>query len=188
LRADGIVLFASYGDRYPNIRFILAHAGGTLSFLSFRLASSPTIDAGRLGKTTADQVRGYLRRFWYDTALSAGPASLAALKQVVDMKQVLFGSDWPYAKEPVTGETVAAIDTSEVLSDDERAAIRVGNARTLFPRLHPALEREGAGDSACWLPLVCDECGALVTSPQDHRPNCRSSVASAARDATREKG
>jgi predicted TIM-barrel fold metal-dependent hydrolase len=134
-RAATQLIFSGALDRYPNIRFILAHAGGTLPFLSFRLAQSPTIDAGRLGKTTAAQVRDYLRRFWYDTALSAGPASLAALKQVVDMKQVLFGSDWPYAKEPVTGVTVAAIDTSELLSADEKADVRENNARTLFPRL-----------------------------------------------------
>jgi predicted TIM-barrel fold metal-dependent hydrolase len=139
-RAVTQLMFSGALDRYPNIRFILAHAGGTLPSLAFRLAWSPTIDAGRLGKTTADQVRGYLSRFWYDTALSAGPASLAALKQIVDTKQILFGSDWPYAKEPVTGATVAGIDTSEVLSDDEKAGIRGANAQTLFPRLLGEIE------------------------------------------------
>jgi 6-methylsalicylate decarboxylase len=134
-RAATQLIFSGALDRYPNIRFILAHAGGTLPALAFRLAWSPTIDAGRLGGTTADQVRGYLSRFWYDTALSAGPASLAALKQIVDPKQILFGSDWPYAKEPVTGATVAGIDTSDVLSEDEKAGIRETNAKTLFPRL-----------------------------------------------------
>lgn len=134
-RAATQLMFSGALDRYPNIRFVLAHAGGTLPFLAYRLAWSPTIDAGRLGATTADQVRGYLKRFWYDTALAAGPASLAALKQVADPQRVLFGSDWPYAKEPVTGASVEALETSEVLSDSERAGIRETNAHALFPRL-----------------------------------------------------
>jgi hypothetical protein len=39
------------------------------------------------------------------------------------------------------------------------------------------MDRDAAtsgGDAACWLHLVCDECGAVVTSRDGHRPDCRS--------------
>ena len=37
-----------------------------------------------------------LKRFYYDTAKSAHPGVLASLMKLVDVSQVLFGSDYPY--------------------------------------------------------------------------------------------
>lgn len=31
---------------------------------------------------------------------------------------------------------------------------------------------EPGGDAACWLHLVCPECGAVVTGEDGHRPDC----------------
>jgi len=31
---------------------------------------------------------------------------------------------------------------------------------------------EPGGDAACWLHLVCEECGAVVTPRDGHRPGC----------------
>lgn len=126
-------------DRFPRIRFILAHAGGTLPYLAFRLAMSPSIDPKRLGHLTAGDVLAKLRHFWYDTALSAAPSSLAALLQVADPSRILFGSDWPYAPETVTAASVAALEQSPLLDGRLRAAIGRENALALFPRLAGAV-------------------------------------------------
>ncbi|WP_317994794.1 hypothetical protein [Vulcanimicrobium alpinum] len=39
-------------------------------------------------------------------------------------------------------------------------------------------ERESAqGDDACWLHHLCDECGALVSARDGHRPGCTADAA-----------
>jgi predicted TIM-barrel fold metal-dependent hydrolase len=130
-RAATNLIFRGALDRFPRIRFILAHAGGTLPYLAFRLAWSPTIDRRRLGEMTPDDVRAKLRHFWYDTALAAGPQTFAALDVVADPSRILFGSDWPYAPEAVTAATVASID-------ERRTRVLRENALALFPRLAAA--------------------------------------------------
>jgi hypothetical protein len=40
---------------------------------------------------------------------------------------------------------------------------------------HPADQHPDAeepGDAACWLHLVCEDCGAVVTATDGHRPGC----------------
>ena len=36
---------------------------------------------------------------------------------------------------------------------------------------------ESGGDAACWLHLVCEDCGAVVTPSDGHRPDCNRFVA-----------
>jgi predicted TIM-barrel fold metal-dependent hydrolase len=134
-RAATNLIFRGALDRFPNIRFVLAHAGGTLPYLAFRLSWSPTIDPRRLGDRTPAEVLAKLRHFWYDTALAAGPQTFGALEHVADPGKILFGSDWPYAPETVTAASVKTLDEAEYLSDDERRRIGRENALALFPRL-----------------------------------------------------
>jgi 6-methylsalicylate decarboxylase len=72
--------------------------------------------------------------------LSNGPATFAALRYSAQCDHVLFGTDWPYAPEPVTAASVAAARSLDVLRDDERAALQFGNAVKLFPRLQRTLD------------------------------------------------
>ena len=125
-RAATNLIFSGALDRFPNIRFILAHAGGTLPYLASRLAASPLIDPGRLGGRSPDDIRAKIKHFWYDTALAFGPQTLAVLAAVADPKKILFGSDWPYAPETVTAETVRSLGPAPELRE---------NALALFPRL-----------------------------------------------------
>ncbi|MGT2477451.1 amidohydrolase family protein [Paraburkholderia terrae] len=82
-------------SRFPNLRFILSHAGGTLPFLVPRIALSismmPEVSE-RVGDTLAA-----IRSFYFDTALSAGQSSLSALVQIADPDRILFGTDFPFA-------------------------------------------------------------------------------------------
>jgi 6-methylsalicylate decarboxylase len=128
-RAATNLILSGALERFPNIRFILAHAGGTLPFLAWRLMQVPAIDR-RFAALPAEKIAAGVRHFYYDTALSAGPASLAALQAVADPARILFGSDWPYAPESVTGATVAAVAGSP--------AIQRTNAARLFPRFAAA--------------------------------------------------
>ena len=68
-RAAVNLIFTGALQRYPDIRFILSHAGGVLPFIAWRLSVSPMIDP-RLPQLSREQVFAGLRHFWYDTALA----------------------------------------------------------------------------------------------------------------------
>jgi predicted TIM-barrel fold metal-dependent hydrolase len=128
-RAATNLILSGVLDRFPNVRFILAHAGGTLPFLAWRLMQVPAIDR-RFAHLAAEKIAAGVRHFYYDTALAAGPASLAALQAVADPTRILFGSDWPYGPESVAAASLAAVAGSA-------SALRA-NAAALFPRFAAA--------------------------------------------------
>lgn len=137
-------------DRFPHIRFILAHAGGTLPFVSWRVSHTiarhfslglfperyPQEWRDRMPKDiTEDFTLQRLRRFWYDIALSPGPAVFGSLLTVADESRILFGSDVPYATEPMVREVIETLNVPDFLSASLRSAIERDNALQLFPRL-----------------------------------------------------
>ncbi len=82
-------------DRHANIQWIVPHAGGALPFLAHRVAAMAAM-VGRRG----NEVLAALGRLHYDLAGSANSTSVAALLDIVDASQVLYGSDWPFTPEP----------------------------------------------------------------------------------------
>ena len=148
-RAAINLVFSDVLDRCPNIRFILCHAGGTLPFVSWRLAeivsrqmTVPPWDAQYpsrfmqryAGRVTPDLVLSQFRRFWYETALSAGPQTFGSLKVVADPERILFGSDWPYCPDDMTDDMVRALADEAMLDAGQREQIARTNALGLFPR------------------------------------------------------
>ena len=118
--------------RCPDIRFVLAHAGGAVPYLAWRLEQAgQRLPAMR--ENAPDGAVAALRRFRYDTALSASPYALRSLRALVSASRILFGSDWPYVPEDGVGATVAGV--ADEVPPDERAAVMGGNALELFPAL-----------------------------------------------------
>jgi predicted TIM-barrel fold metal-dependent hydrolase len=132
-RAAVNLVFGGAVERFPRIRFVLAHAGGLLPYFAWRLSVSPMIDP-RLEQLAPTQVYARLRRFWYDTALSPTAETFACLRGVAPPEQIVFGSDWPFANARVIGE---ALRTYETVPIDQalRSAIDRDNALSLFPHL-----------------------------------------------------
>ena len=127
------LLFSGALERFPNIRFILSHAGGTLPYIAWRLSVAPMIDK-RLTQHTREQIFAGLRSFWYDNALACGPQSFGALKQIAAPGRIVFGSDWPFCNARVVAEEVADFTAPDFLPPATLAAIARDNALTLFPR------------------------------------------------------
>lgn len=115
--------------RYPDIRFILSHAGGFVPYSSHRMAVAIAGDTGRSPLDVLDDFRS----FCFDTALSSSPAALPSLLAFVRPGHVLFGSDWPFAPK-VAGQYFAGGLDSGVDPGTLRAVNR-SNAEALFPRL-----------------------------------------------------
>jgi predicted TIM-barrel fold metal-dependent hydrolase len=117
-------------DRYPNITFVLAHAGG---FLPFAASRARTLAWAHYGIEEA-RFDDYLRRFYFDLAL-AGSSALPSLLAAVGPERVVFGTDWCAAGAEAVAKSTAALDASEHLRDADRALIDRDNAVRLLPEL-----------------------------------------------------
>lgn len=116
--------------RYPNIRFILAHAGGFVPYAAHRLAVSIAAETGRDPFDVLDDLAG----FYFDTALSSSPVALPSLLAFAKPGRVLFGSDWPFAPDIAVSYFTAQLDSYEKLDNEQHHAIGSRNAAKLFPR------------------------------------------------------
>jgi aminocarboxymuconate-semialdehyde decarboxylase len=79
-------------DRFPGLRFFLAHGGGALPYLAGRLKRFAEVR----GVTALNRKpEEYLRSIYYDSIVLSDPA-LQCLLTVAGPEQVLLGSDFPY--------------------------------------------------------------------------------------------
>jgi len=130
-RAVANLIFSGTIARFPHIRFILAHNGGALPYLAWRISLAPLIDQ-KFEKFTQEGILAAVRSFYFESAQAAGPAVMAGLAEVTEPDHLLFGSDWPYCPPAVThvGDTILNAPSTGVRADD----IFRANALKLFPR------------------------------------------------------
>jgi predicted TIM-barrel fold metal-dependent hydrolase len=100
-RAAVNLILSGTTETYPRIRWILAHAGGFLPYIAWRLALADKL-LGYAAKMPLG-VLTYVRRFYYETALSASPYAMAALRALDEPSHILSGSDYPFAPAVATG-------------------------------------------------------------------------------------
>lgn len=134
-RAIANLLFTGTAARFPDIRYIFSHAGGTMPFIYQRLASYPILDrALGLGKEIQAKVPGgvvkALQSFYYDTAQAAHPMAMAPLTKLVSSSQILFGTDFPFR---TATDHVKGLNDSGFGADDLKAIHR-GNAVRMMPQ------------------------------------------------------
>src|SRR5262245_15103207 len=132
-RAVVNLVFGGAIEKFPRIKFVLAHAGGLVPYFAWRLSVSPMIHA-RMRQLSRDEVYERLGRFWYDNALSPTAETLTCLERVAAPERIVFGSDWPFAKAKVSAGAVRTYEYVAI-SQAQRGAIDRGNALALFPHL-----------------------------------------------------
>ncbi len=120
------MIYDGFFDRYPNLKLIVAHGGGTLPFLAARLDRCweviPSCRAN-ISKPPSE----YLKRIYADTALY----SREALRDTIETfggDNVMYGTDFPHANADM-GPSLERIDGLEPTLRD---AIRGRNARRIF--------------------------------------------------------
>ena len=119
---------------FPNVKIILAHAGGTLPYLADRVFNLLP-DCGFTKKTT-EECWEDCRKFYYDTALSANEYTLPLITKFAARGRILFGSDFPYAPTKTITTMTKRLDVYGFEDGEkEREAVDYGNAMELFPRL-----------------------------------------------------
>ncbi len=128
-RTIASLVFSGAADRWPDIKFIFSHAGGTMPFLIERfevLARMP-----QAAKMLPNGVRAPLQRFFYDTAQASNPAAMGALRQLVQPTHIVFGTDFPFRSgaEHVDNLARCGFDAADL------HRIERDNALGLLPRL-----------------------------------------------------
>ncbi|WP_367134280.1 MULTISPECIES: amidohydrolase family protein [Streptomyces] len=117
--------------RHPRIRMILPHGGGFVPYAAQRLACAGRLRPG----VTPEDVLADLRRFYFDTAITTGPAALPSLMAFAAPGRVLYGSDFPMVPEEWGTDFDAGLDGYPHWEPGQLHAINRGNAEGLFPRL-----------------------------------------------------
>lgn len=125
------VLFSGQAVRYPDIRFIWSHAGGSAPFFAGRIESLLRTLKDRETRLPRGAI-AEMRRFHYDIAGASSKPTLSCLTQIVAASQVLFGTDHPSAGPSM--QTVTELAGCGFTPAD-LAAIERGNAVRLLPRL-----------------------------------------------------
>jgi 6-methylsalicylate decarboxylase len=96
-RTIASLIFSGTSMRCRDINFIFSHAGGTISALTERFAVQAVSMPGMKERgMTGDTVMAEIKRFYYDTAQASNTIAMASLTKMVDITQVVFGSDYPY--------------------------------------------------------------------------------------------
>ena len=128
-RAITGVCFSGDAARFPNIRWIWSHAGGSLPFLAGRID-------GASNNFKTQMPNGFmteLRKMYYDLAGAANPGAVASLLKLVKADKIMFGTDFPPGgSSQVVAQSVRDLG---VFSESDLRAIERDNAIRLLPRL-----------------------------------------------------
>jgi len=126
--AAAALVFRGIPERFPRIRWILGHLGGTIPYIAERL------DRGwRAFPECREHIdrppSEYLRRFFYD-GVNFDPKALRLAVDFAGASQVLAGSDYPHRIGSIAlmKEVVAEAD----LTAEERSAVLGENAEGLL--------------------------------------------------------
>lgn len=122
-------------ERYPNIRFIMAHAGGAAPYIAARLDEQGQRFDPRLKERAPKGVLYYLKTLYYSTAQATSNYSLSALLKLVDSSRVLFGTDLPISPPSLIRDSDAILRAFPGITAPDLERIERGNARRLFPRI-----------------------------------------------------
>ena len=128
-RAIDSLLWDGTLAKNPNIRFIFSHSGGAFPVLAARIIDD-------FPKNRADKVPHGVdyefKKLYFDTAHAGRAPALDALKDIVPISQIMYGSDAPIRNYELTDEWLVQYAG---FSEDDWKAINRGNAERLFPRL-----------------------------------------------------
>ncbi|MFE6746472.1 amidohydrolase family protein [Kitasatospora purpeofusca] len=131
------MLYKGVYERYSGIRWLAAHAGGTLPYISYRaslLTLTPAL-AQQLGASRAADSSPHFRGLFYDTALSPAPQAMKSVRELAGTEHILFATDWPFSGPLFPGVGDPAPQLDETFGSGERLAVERGNALAQFPAL-----------------------------------------------------
>jgi 6-methylsalicylate decarboxylase len=136
-RAVVNMLYHGVFDRYPNIRWLIAHAGGTVPFIAYRtslLTLYPAI-AQNLGLPSIEDQNIDYSKLFYDTALSPAPSAMESVRQVTSVSHIMFATDWPFSAPLFVVPGDPAPQLAQTFTSTELEQVDRGNALAQLPGL-----------------------------------------------------
>ena len=121
-RTIASLLFSGAVAKFPDIRFIWSHGGGSVPSMIGRL--------GGASKALPNGVMPELQKFYYDTAQFYTAPALAGLTRMVPNSHIFFGTDYPFTQ----AEVVAKGLRDYGFPPGDLHAIERDNALALFPK------------------------------------------------------
>src|SRR4051794_16840331 len=97
--------------RYPRIRVIVPHLGGTFRFMMGRTGNDSPAGRAQMSKPAvhfAGSLRENLRRCWYDT-VNLEPAALRCARDVLGYDGLVLGTDFPFLADDGFRECVGYV-------------------------------------------------------------------------------
>jgi aminocarboxymuconate-semialdehyde decarboxylase len=127
------LIFSGICERHPNLKLVLAHGGGTISWLMGRIDrgyTAPKYEANpECSRYISRPPSDYLREFFFDTC-TLSPESLLCLIDIMGADHVVFGSDLPFEIGDAEGKTASM--ALEKLSEPDKKKILGSNAAAVF--------------------------------------------------------
>jgi predicted TIM-barrel fold metal-dependent hydrolase len=120
LAASGVL------EKFPNLKFITHHSGGTVPYLAGRIEFAPN-----KYEAISKPIIESLRLFYCDTAVQGNTANLMAAKAFCGVDHQLFGTDFPMANESMVERVVRSIDEMNI-TDEERRTIFTDNIKGIL--------------------------------------------------------
>jgi len=120
------MIFDGFFDRYPNLKVIASHGGGTLPYLVGRFEKGDEVEIPTRRKMMRKPT-DYLRHIYYDS-ITYHLGALQYLIAVVGAERVMFGTDWPHQVH----DTKGAFANTAALPPAQTSAVRSRNAQRIF--------------------------------------------------------
>jgi aminocarboxymuconate-semialdehyde decarboxylase len=114
--------------QFPDIKWIIGHAGGAIPYLMERMDSGYR-DFAETTTKFDELPSGYLKRLYYDT-VTFNPYNLNLLRDEVGTDHMLMGSDYPH----LLGSIEKSIGSIQALAipEAEKQKIMGGNALAIL--------------------------------------------------------
>ena len=125
-RTIGHIVFSGTATKFPDIRWIFSHSGGTLPFLTSRFVR---LAQERKLAHLPDGPLPEFKKFYYELAQGNTPGQIAALLKMVSTSQVMYGTDFPFRDGAEVNKGIADWG----FSGADLLAIERGNAIKLMP-------------------------------------------------------
>ena len=129
-RTVSSLLWSGSLSRFPNIRFIFSHGGGTVPMVAERIALWADVHPD-IKALLPNGPMHELRRLHVDVAFAANPVAFAAMRKLFSVNNIVFGTDFPFSSAGTIHRALRSLDLEEA----EIAAICRGNALSLLPGL-----------------------------------------------------
>ena len=109
--------------RYPNVKIIVPHLGGTIPFLMQRLDDAFERQRAAGTATKIDKPpSSYVKKLWFDT-VNEHPAALRCACDSYGASRIMLGTDWPYLAGPKFKHCVTYVEESGLPQKDVDAIL-----------------------------------------------------------------